>query len=211
MIRSTTAIAAIATAFLTTTAQGVTVEPDSFAAGTDITNATPGLTLTTSGNIVFGTSAGSTFATTPPTGPGVSSTGSLVFGYQNGSQMQTNFSQGFLNATLRGEFTTFASEIMIDAIGNNTSGGSDAGVLRGFDASDNLLAMDTVTGLSRGQVGTLSITSPNADGFAAFTFTGGNNAGSNADNLRFTPVPEPASLALTGLASLTLLRRRRPS
>ena len=201
------AFAAVVPAVLAAAAaSAVTVEPDDFTAGTDISTAVDGVTLSTSGSLVFGAGAGGVFAETPPTGPGVSSTGDLVFGYQNGSQRQTNFTQGFLTATLRGDFDVPATQVTLDAIGNNVSGGNDSGLLRGFDADNNLLDSDTVSGLSRGMVGSLSIESD--DGFAYFTFTGGNNAGANADNLSFTPVPEPATVGLLAAAGLGLLRRR---
>jgi hypothetical protein len=48
-----------------------------------------------------------------------------------------------------------------------------------------------------------------ADGAANYNFTGGSNNDGGLAEVRFYPVPEPASLALVGLGALALLRRRR--
>ena len=162
------------------------------------------MTLSASGNIVTDTSI---FATTPPTGPGVSSTGSLVFGYQNVNQQQTSFQEGFLTSRFRADFDELQRSVSIDAIGNNVSGGSDSAVLRAFDAANNLLVSDTVSGLSRGQVGNLSVSF--AAGIDYITVFGGSNAGVNLDNLTSVAVPEPATAGVLGLIGLVGLRRRR--
>ena len=202
--RTAIGLAALVTA---AAAPALVVEPDDFAPGTDISNAVPGVTLSASGNIVTDTSV---FATTPPTGPGVSSTGSLVFGYQNVNQQQTSFQEGFLTSRFRADFDALQASVSIDAIGNNTpSGGSDSAILRAFDAGNTLLASDTVSGLSRGQVGTLTVNF--ASGISYITVRGGTNAGVNLDNLRTTAVPEPTTAGLLIASTLGLLGRRRRS
>ena len=112
----------------------LSVDPDAFPAGTDITNAFPGVTLSSVGPGFDGDFDPSIFAINPSiheSSPFNASTGSLVFG-TNDARFPHVFS-GFGDATFRVDFALPASEVRLDAIGNH---GSDFARLVAFDAAD---------------------------------------------------------------------------
>jgi hypothetical protein len=186
----------------------VTVDPDAFAVGTNISHAFPGVTLSAVGSGGSGVS-GSVFAGNPALAaePFTPSTGSLAFASDDPSYPYVWREAGFLQ--MRADFASPVSIVMLDFIGNDAAGTTDTGVLFAYDAGGNLLDSATTAALLPNHVGALTVTSA---GGIAYMLAGGDDFGSSIglDNLRYEPatIPAPAALVLSGIG-LGLVRYLR--
>jgi hypothetical protein len=181
--------------FLSARASAVLCEPDSFAAGTPLTNACAGVTLLVEqrNDTVIAQIPGVVTAT---------STGTLVFG-----NTLDNFGWGNSDAipeTLRGNFLNPVQFVSIDLIGNDPS---DAGFLRVYNSNDVLL-VEVLSGfLTTDQVFPALASRPTPD-IAYFRAAGINGDNLNLDNLNYA-VPEPNSIGLLTGGLLIFVARRR--
>lgn len=183
----------------------ITVDADSFVAGTDISAAFAGVTLSAVGG---GFGAGPSIFAVDSAGqavePFTASTGALVFGTDAASFPHLFREPAFLN--LRADFATPTSSVAIDFIAND---GADQGFLQAFDSGNNLLGTYTTASLGLNAFETMAVALPGI----AYILAGGLNGGSSGglDNLRFDgdAVPEPSVLLLGLTAAAAFARRRR--
>lgn len=185
----------------------ITVDPDAYAAGTDISNAFSGVTLSASGPGWSnpGTNIFSVDPSTQPAEPFNASTGSLSFGTQDGL-----FPHLFREPThlhMRVDFAVQTDFVSIDFISNN---GDDQGFMSVYDSLDNLLGSYTTDHLSLNQFETMAFSSASAN-IMYITASGLNGFSSGGlDNLQYnSPVPEPGTIALMCLGLVGLGFRRR--
>lgn len=174
----------------------ITCEPDSFAAGTDMTNACAGVTLSVE-------LRSDTVVSQVPFVAGAVSTGSRVFGHTTDA-----FGWGDSDADperFRADFDMLTSFVSIDLIGNN---GSDFGFLRAYDVGGSLLDEILTGQLTSGDIFTASFTRASAD-IAFIRAAGINGDNLNLDNLQFSTVPEPAMFALLGIGLVGIGWSRR--
>ena len=192
----------------------VVVDPDAFAAGTNISNAFAGVTLSASPN-GFGTGSDvfAVASASQPTEPFTASTGSLVFG-TNGTTFPHLFREPSFSA-LRVDFATSVFAVSIDAIAND---GADTGFLQVFNSANTLLGTYTTASLGTNQFEAMTFASGSGD--IAYIIASGLNGGSSLglDRLSYETtlnggVPEPATWALLilgfGLIGGALRGRRR--
>ncbi len=186
-----------------------TADADSFTAGTNISNAFEGITLSAvGGGFDSGTDI---FAINPniqPLEPFTASTGSLSFGTDSISFPHLFREPDFLQ--MRIDFSTEATSVSLDFISNDAA---DTGLLRAFDASNNLLDTDTTVSLSNSQFATMTV---NGGGQTiAYILAGGDSAFSSGglDNLKWqtsTQIPTPALLpGLMGMGMAAIRKRRQ--
>ncbi|MEM6314872.1 MAG: hypothetical protein AAF743_12340 [Planctomycetota bacterium] len=182
------------------------IEPDDFADGTDLTDATPGVKLGTAGsdNViidVLGTGEPDFPITSDLVAPNdVAPTGDRVFAHAG---------VGFFNDNrrFRADFDTpvaaagilFSGESVFDDY---------VGRLEAYDSADNLIAFDQTNPLGEDEVELLSVQLGNAgiDYIVAWTVVG-----EFGDLDRFVfgdTIPEPTSLGLLACGALALRRRR---
>lgn len=197
------------------TAAIITVDPDAFSDGTDISNAFNGVTLS-----VIDGGGGPVFSRTD----GAASTGSRTFGNSAASGAIPELiwfeGDGFNpnppgpGPVLRVDFGVSTDFVAIDIINQDTF---DGGVLRAFNAFDVEIA--TVLSIVTGQFGAapapqiLSVSLGAAD--IAYVTVAGQSAQDSVhlDNLQFnqiTTIPEPGVVALLGLGLMGMgfVRRR---
>jgi hypothetical protein len=181
----------------------ITVDPDDFADGTDISNAFSGITLSAidGGNNVILTSSVFSQASS------LASTGTQVFGH-DGIFTQT-WANGLVG-DLRIDFLQATDFVSIDIIANN---GSDPGFLEAYDSSGTLLDSFVTQGdLGSGTSETASISSASANiAYVIASGLSGNDVG--LDNLTYNSatVPEPTVLALLsfGLLGIGIAKRKK--
>ena len=181
----------------------ITVDPDDFADGTDISNAFSGISLSAidGGNNILLTN--SVFSQTSS----LASTGTQVFGH-DGIFTQT-WAQGLV-ADLRIDFIQATDFVSLDIIANN---GSDPGFLEAYDSTGTLLGSFITQGnLGSGIPETATISSGSANiAYVIASGLGGNDVA--LDNLIYNSatVPEPTVLALLsfGLLGLGIARRKK--
>jgi hypothetical protein len=183
----------------------IAIEPDSYAAGTDLTAVQPGVALGVY-NTTLGDLEPSAISVVESVVDTHTSTGTRVFGI-NGFASFTNFRQ--LNMTFSA-LTDFAS---IDFIGSSAVG-DEFGVLEAYDSLGALLESYTTAGLGLDEVETMSFhrISPDVKFARAYTSASGLPFG-RLDNLSFEEyavIPEPAAVCLVGIAVCGLAVRRRP-
>jgi hypothetical protein len=180
-------------------AWAVVVEPDAYPAGTDISNAFPGVTLSTVDSDLGDPRV---FALQPPE-PYWASTGELVFGHAGdyGVHWVMDTIPGFRYGALRADFSPAAVSFSVDIIGNDAS---DYGQLNAYDATGNLLLSLQTEDLSAGAVETLSASGV---GDISYVIAGGLLTDTVClDNIVF--IPEPGTALLGALALVGLSRRR---
>ena len=181
----------------------ITVDPDDFADGTDISNVFSGISLSAidGGNNILLTN--SVFSQTSS----LASTGTQVFGH-DGIFTQT-WAQGLV-ADLRIDFIQATDFVSLDIIANN---GFDPGFLEAYDSTGTLLGSFTTQGnLGSGIPETATISSGSANiAYVIASGLGGNDVA--LDNLIFNSatVPEPTVLALLsfGLLGVGIARRKK--
>lgn len=178
----------------------ITVDPDAFPSGTVITNAFPGVTLTTRDSLPPGTNARDVLAIADS----AASTGSNVFAQDSGDPTWGNGIWEFLRA----DFSSGATQVWLDFAANDGGGDRNAQLLA-YDASDTLVDIDTVDFVPAGSFATLTVSAPNIAYIAAFWDETNRIENGALDNLRYENIPEPATLSLMVLGGLGFLARRR--
>jgi len=165
----------------------VVVDPDAFTAGTDISNAFAGVSLSAVGPGWDGTTPSNVLSIDPTTNFNAS-TGSLVFGHYGDFPPYWR-EDGLLQ--LRADFAVNSTDVQIDFIGDNSS---DYGQLFAYDAGGTLVdSAYTIQMTVPDQVETLMVS-----GDIAYVIAGGIDGQSavGLDNLQFTPVPVPGAILL---------------
>lgn len=185
----------------------ITVEPDDFAVGSDLTNAFTGVTLTVEDRPAIKVISRDGFYVF--NGRNLATTGSLVFG-QDVLQPPNNTGQDWNEGEygrLRADFDRPTDFVSIDLAFRD----DDILALWAFDVNNDLLDMVQGSGDGRNfDVLFASITRPQAD--IAYILAGGvSREGAVLDNLQFSVIPEPSTLGLfaIGLTGLGVLMRRR--
>jgi hypothetical protein len=184
----------------------ITVDPDSFPAGTILNSAFSGVTLTALGgsnlensNVL---SAPSPFA----------STGTRVFADTDGAS-PTSWGNGSFSY-LRADFAAGTTTVLLDFVADSLN--DCYPFLRAFDSGNNLLASASAGCFSNGNSVTLSVSATNIAYVTASWDDEYRVYNGSLDNLRFEvpggAVPEPGTLALLGLglAGVAATRRRQP-
>jgi hypothetical protein len=189
-------------------ALAVSVDPDAFPVGTNISNAFTNVTLSALGS-GFGNITSNIYAVNPstqPLEPFNASTGSLVFGTDSPDFPHLFRELGFIS--LRADFAVPVATVSIDFIANDAS---DIGILRAYNSANTLLASYTTAVLSLNQFETANISSTNIAYIIASGDSGISSIG--IDNLNYAPAPTPATLILlsSGLLGLVGFRRFRKS
>ena len=182
----------------------VTVDPDAFAVGTDISNAFSGVTLSSIGPGFDNDFDPRIFSIDPLAWPGPfnASTGSLVFG-TNDDWIPNVFS-GTGDGHLRIDFSVSALSVSLDAIGNNDH---DYARLDAYDASNTL-----IDSYSTGNLPTSIFETMTVSGNISYVVARGVSGDTvGFDNLNFQPIPAPGAILLgsIGVGLVGWLRRRR--
>ncbi len=188
----------------------ITVEPDSFANGADISNATAGVTLQLeTGNPVYAYDTGDS---------NHASTGTQVFGYDVGFGVEPYWdNQNIFRAT----FTSLVDFVSIDVVNNNGVGqGTDIAYMEVWGLNGLLATINSSTIGFPGHE-TLSFQTPmSCDAVPNISYirmSSSDGSDFNLDRLQFgnnNPppppecIPEPGSLALIGIGALGLFSRR---
>jgi hypothetical protein len=175
----------------------ITVDADSFADGADLSNAFPGVILSSTG----GASGldGAVYASTNP----LASTDGKVFANNLSAEWLSKSSGGY---ALRADFSKLTNYIAIDIIGDSLL---DLGVLTVYDTTGKVLTRVITSELSSGQVETVSVQRFIAD--IAYITVGGFGI-INSEVLLHTednPVPESATMILLSLGMLSLRLKKR--
>ena len=183
----------------------ITVDPDAFAAGTDISNAFAGVSLSALGSGWGGVTGPEVYAidsASQALEPFNASTGRLVFGHSG------NFPHLWMDPQtiqLRADFAAGATDVQLDFIGNNSS---DFGQLLAYNAGGTLVDSAYTGQLTLSSVETLTVS-----GDIAYVVGGGIDGLSSLgmDNLQFNPIPAPGAILLgsIGAGLVGWLRRRR--
>ena len=204
------AVAAVAAAtLLSQPAQSalVTVEPDAFANGTDISTAFAGVTLSTvrtGANPNVPTSTGAVFSVTDSN----ASSGARGFGQSAGDSTWGNGSFEYLLAV----FNTDVFSVSLDFFANDSNDGNAQ--FLAFDQFGALVDSQLVGSVASGAPVTLTVTG-SIRSVRAYWDEINRNENGGLDNLRYesAAVPEPASMLLVCVALLAAgaaTRRRTP-
>jgi hypothetical protein len=180
----------------------LTADADDYAAGTNISNAYTGLTLSYEGATSDGTADGIIYSTLA-IDPLFASTGDRVFG--TGDAGEPGLFSGTPSPVFRVDFAQTATSVSLDALGDN---GSDYASLRAYTAGGLLLAEQVSGQLTSGNFETLTVSG--AD-IAYVLAAGVVGDAVGFDNLTATVVPVPAAVWLfgSGLGALGWFRRKR--
>lgn len=105
---------------------------------------------------------------------------------------------------------TFSTALNFVSVQMADGGGDDDGdgVMRVYDAGDNLLGTRTLDAGSGANVTTLALNAANIS-YIVVSTTGADPNSIFLDNLSAEPVPEPATLAALGFGLAVLARRRK--
>lgn len=175
------------------------VDPDAFAAGTELTNAFPGVTLTTRDDLAPGNNSRDVTSETNV----LATTGSRVFAHDSGN---TAWGNGIFEF-LRADFAGGASQVSLDFFANDSGGDTNAQLLA-FDSSDTLVDSAFAAFVSLNSPVTLTVSDPNIAYIAAYWDEIDRDQNGGLDNLRFeavSAVPESGTMTLLGLGLLGLL------
>jgi hypothetical protein len=175
----------------------VTVEPDSFPAGTVLNNAFPGVTLTAIGDTGVLTNSNVLSLTDPQ-----ATTGTRVFGDTSGSP--TAWGDGSFSY-LRADFAAGASMVLLDFAADDTDSNP---FLRAFNSANIMVASASAGLVPLGSPVTLSVSAPNIKYITASWDDLNHGDNGILDNLRYSPVPEPGSAALLVMGALAGTARR---
>ncbi|MGV6826565.1 MAG: IPTL-CTERM sorting domain-containing protein [bacterium] len=195
----------------------IVVEPDNFAAGTDLSNAVPGVTLsTTDGGAVY--SADCTPSSTGSRGFSRSNSSCSDWsGLDSGTPFPTPYANEYsgTNGIMRVDFNQPTAFVSIDIIPNDSNDPHAAGI---YDASGNLLDSQSFPGQDDSGVTTTVIFNRAGSDIAFMLVSGIGGQTNELDNLQFgTAEPVPAigpvglALAALGLGGLGAARMRKKS
>jgi len=165
----------------------ISADADSFTAGTDISNAFAGLTLSFDGSTFDGTNDGIIYSVTESGGLSAS-TGTRVFGTSDANL--PNLFDGISTAVFRVDFNEVATSVSLDALGDN---GSDFAQLNAYTAGGVLVDTYSTGQLMSGNFETMTI------GGADIAYVIASGVGGDAvgfDNLTAQVVPIPAAFWL---------------
>ncbi len=192
----------------------VQIDPDDYAAGTDISHAWSGVTLSAVGTLIDGGSIAAQIYSTEASSVDAAlnaSTGTRIF---NVDPVQL-FPYDWLIGEMRVDFATATDYVALDFIGyqdpnNLPSEDVGLGVLAAYDASDTLIGQVNTSSLLLNDVQTLSISSMSSNIAYITARRQGIDTPVLLDNLEYNAVPLPASIWLfaSGLAFIATRRRR---
>ena len=174
----------------------VTVEPDVWGSGSNISTVYAGVTLSSVGPYISDPSLNGLVYSWTAINPDFASTGTRVFGnnlYSSDAagsptcEIWYRSPDGSSVYRLRADFDELADYVAIDIIGNSAT---DAGVLEAYDSSDTLLTSITTPPLTSGAIYTAMVDRPSFDiAYIIASGTGGETV--YLDNLSANVVPEP--------------------
>lgn len=200
--------ACLAACLLAGSANAIVIDPDSYAAGTDISNAFSGVTLSTA----FGqdpynpTSYGSVYSVADSN----ATTGSNAFGQSSSNSTWGNGSFEYLLV----EFDTATNFVSLDFFSNDSSDHNPE--LIAFDGLGNEIDRSSFFGAVNSSL-TLSVSSAATQIASVWAFWDETSRGDNGglDRLEYNAaeVSEPATLALLGLglAGIGFTRKKKQS
>jgi PEP-CTERM motif len=167
--------------------QEFVIEPDSYAHTQVLNTVSPHVTLSTG---AFSDNR-PTFDVVAYTDAADASTGTKVFAQSGGIPFWN------ISRTFRMDFHSLVTNIQIDYIGSGFLGNSYRGRLEAYSSAGVLVDSYLTAPLAGGQFETMVVDAPQIAWALAYP---PEDPFGDLDNLRFTVVPEPATLALIGLA-----------
>lgn len=182
--------ALLALSSMTANAALVSVDPDSFPAGTDISLAYPGVILSTRDGLAPGSNSREVTSATDPN----ASTGTRVFAHDGGNTTWGDGVFEFLRADFAGG-TTYAA---LDFFANDEGGDHNAQLLA-FNSAGVLVDTASADFIDYGDYMMLSVSAPDIAYIAAYWDEKTHQENGGLDNLVYdsvTAVPEPSVLAL---------------
>jgi PEP-CTERM motif-containing protein len=186
----------------TTAAAVVTVEPDAFPSGTEITNAFPAVTLNTvrtGADANVPTSIGGVFSATDPN----ATTGTRAFAQPG---LDTTWGNGAFEY-LRATFASPVSSASLDFFANDLGGDTNAQLLA-FDSGGNLIDTEFLAFVAFGQPATLTVDG-SISSIRGYWDEIARVSNGGLDHLTYTTVPEPGTFALLTLAFAGFVASRR--